>query len=114
MDPSKPGWASDSPARASQGLRPHLHVGRARPLGALAEVGVVVLYQRLEVIGFLEAAEHLLARKLVDRHVLEFVVAKDLAVAARADGAVVLQQLRRMLLVVPAVEGRLLVLGDGR
>src|SRR6185295_10101565 len=38
-------------------LGPHLHVGRAGALRDAAEVGVVLLDQRLEVVGIHEAAE---------------------------------------------------------
>src|SRR5205085_12130736 len=65
------------------------------------------------MIGLLEALERGLAGELVHGHVLEFVFAQDFLVAPRADRAVELQHLRRMLLVVPLVERGLPVLGDG-
>src|SRR5207244_13431891 len=74
----------DTPRRSG----PDLHVGRALAVRRFAEVGVVVLDQRLQMIGLLEALERGLAGKLVHRHVLEFVLAQDFLVAPRADRAV--------------------------
>src|SRR6185503_6801229 len=81
---------------------------------SFAEAGIVVLDQSLEVVGLLKRPKNILAREFIDGHVLEFVVAKDLAVAPRACRAVVLQKLGRMLLIVPLVERGFLFLGDRR
>src|SRR5689334_11553454 len=73
-----------------------------------AEVLVVFGAQGLQMFRLLEFLEYLLARKLVHGHVLVLVLAGDAAIAPAAHGAVVLQDLRNVLLVVPLVESSLL------
>src|SRR5262245_33282267 len=90
-----------------------LHDGLALAVGGPAKTGVVVVDDRLQVIGFLKALEGCLARELVHSHVLELVLAQDFLVAPCTDGTIELQHLRRVLLVVPFVELGLLVFGDG-
>src|SRR5690606_29975657 len=98
--------------RSRSGSGPNLDEGRARALGDLAEVGVVVALQLLEVARLEKALERRLALELVERHVLVLVLAHDRLVAPRADRALELQQLRAVLLVVPAIERLLLLRRD--
>src|SRR5436190_18302957 len=70
------GWAAKAApsvlwlvSRQPHSSGPDLHVGRALAVRCLAEVGVVVLDQRLQVVGLLEALERGLAGELVHRHV---------------------------------------------
>src|SRR5262249_5648089 len=96
-----------------RGARKDLQITGTLPLGDTTEVGVGFLDQRLQVVGVQKAVEHLLAGELIKRQIAEFVLAQDLLVAPSTDGAVELQHLRHVFLVVPAIEGGFLILADG-
>src|SRR5437867_10722136 len=99
-----PGRTAGGPASAHAApLWPDLRVGEARAVTHAAEVRVVLTHQRFQVVGSLEAAIGHLVLELVDRHVLVLLLALQCLVAPRADNALELQHLGRVLLVVPAV-----------
>src|SRR5262245_35965044 len=93
--------------------RKHLHPTLTHSFRDVAEVLVVLRPQRLQRIRLQELRQHLLARELVYGHVGVLVIARQLAVAPAAHGAVVAQHLRQVLLVVPLVERSLPLFGDG-
>src|SRR5207302_1570513 len=94
--------------RPAPPLGPHLHVRRPRPLAG-PELRVVLGLELLELRRLEEPPERRLVLELVQRHVLMLVLAENRPVAPGAHRALVLQELRAVLLVVPPVEGGLLV-----
>src|SRR5262249_48037839 len=80
----------------------------------LAKPAIVLAAECLHVARLHQRPERLLVLHLVHGHVAELVLAHDGLEAPRARGSREAQELRAVLVVVPAVERGFLLAGDGR